>query len=31
MNRINAAKRDREAAHEEGEAQKIMIVKASGS
>ncbi|MGB1507735.1 MAG: SPFH domain-containing protein, partial [Crocinitomicaceae bacterium] len=27
MNRINAAKRDREAAHEEGEAQKIMIVK----
>jgi len=27
MNRINAAKRDREAAEEEGEAQKIMIVK----
>ena len=27
MNRINAAKRDREAAHEEGEAQKIIIVK----
>lgn len=27
MNRINAAKRDREAAYEEGEAQKIMIVK----
>ena len=27
MNRINAAKRDREAAHEEGEAQKVMIVK----
>ena len=27
MNLINAAKRDREAAHEEGEAQKIMIVK----
>ena len=31
MNRINAAKRDREAAHEDGEAQKIMIVKASRS
>jgi regulator of protease activity HflC (stomatin/prohibitin superfamily) len=27
MNRINAAKRDREAAHEDGEAKKIMIVK----
>ena len=27
MNRINAAKRDREAAEEEGEAQKIIIVK----
>ena len=27
MNRINAAKRDREAAHEEGEGQKIIIVK----
>jgi regulator of protease activity HflC (stomatin/prohibitin superfamily) len=27
MNRINAAKRDREAAHEEGEAAKIMIIK----
>lgn len=27
MNRINAAKRDREAAQEEGEAQKIIIVK----
>ncbi len=27
MNRINAAKRDREAAYEDGEAKKIMIVK----
>ena len=27
MNRINAAKRDREAAHEDGEAKKIMIIK----
>ena len=27
MNRINAAKRDRQAAHEEGEAQKIIIIK----
>ena len=27
INRINAAKRDREAAHEDGEAKKIMIIK----